>query len=147
MDELPDALHEQIKALSAQGDQLASEAEYQAALSKYNEAWQLVPEPKTDWRASTWVLAAIGDACFLGRFFATGAEALRDAMHCPGGFGNPFIHMRLGQCELELGNEPAATDNLLRAYALEGKRIYSAEDPKYFQYLQAKIAPPASGVW
>jgi hypothetical protein len=30
-------------------------------------------------------------------------------MHCPGAIGNPFIHLRLGQAQFELGNlEPAS---------------------------------------
>jgi hypothetical protein len=32
----------------------------------------LLPEPQTDWEAATWILAAIGDANFLGDDFTAG---------------------------------------------------------------------------
>ena len=147
MNELPPAIAIQIQKLAAEGDDLAARSENEAAIEKYNVAWQLVPDPKNEWEASTWLLAAIGDSCFLSKFFTSGAEALRYATVCPGGFGNPFIHMRLGQCELELANHGAATEHLLRAYALEGKDIFSNEQPKYFAFLRSQAEPPVSGVW
>ena len=145
--ELPPDLHALINTCAAQGDALAKKGQYEAAVRAYNEAWEKVLKPKNDWEASTWLLAAIGDACFLGRFFGSGLEALEYAIHCPGGFGNPFVHLRLGQCHLEKGNAAEAAEHLTRAYALEGKEIFASEDPKYFAFLQTKIAPPAGGEW
>jgi tetratricopeptide (TPR) repeat protein len=147
MTELPDELHERIKVLCAKGDALLKDAAYEDAIAIYNQAWALVPHPVIDWNASTWILAAIGDACFLGGFHQSGIEALEYALQCPDGFGNPFIHLRLGQCAYEKGSEELAAENLARAYMLEGKEIFAVDSPKYFDYLKTKIAPPASGVW
>lgn len=98
MDELPPSVAEQVQALSAAGDSLAASKEFSRAVSKYSEAWNLLPEPKDDWNASTWLLAAIGDACFLSGHFQAAHEAFAYSMACPGGFGNPFLHMyRRGQ--------------------------------------------------
>ncbi|XVN16207.1 hypothetical protein QZH47_09475 [Pseudomonas corrugata] len=62
--ELDAGLHESIKDLCGSGDQLAEEGRYEDAIAKYNSAWQLVPDPKNEWEASTWILAAIADALF-----------------------------------------------------------------------------------
>lgn len=145
--ELPQDLYVRIKARAAEGDVLAGKGQYEAAVRVYNEAWKEVPEPKNEWDASTWLLAAIGDACFLGGFFGSGLDAFGYAIHCPGGFGNPFIHLRLGQCHLQKENLEEAAEHLTRAYALEGKAIFAAEDPQYFAFLQTRIAPPAGGEW
>lgn len=145
--ELPESLHKKIQRLSAEGDALAESSAYEAAISKYNEAWELVPEPKSDWEASTWLLAAIGDACFLSGYFKSGIEALEYSLHCPGGLGNPFIHLRLGQCLLEKDDTKSSADHLCRAYMHEGKEIFSAENPKYFEFLKTQIQKPASGEW
>jgi tetratricopeptide (TPR) repeat protein len=145
--ELPPELHSRITARAAEGDALAEKGEYEAAIRVYNEAWEAVSEPKNEWEASTWLLGAIGDACFLGGFFGSGLDAFGYAVHCPGGFGNPFIHLRLGQCHLEKGQVDEAAEHLTRAYALEGKDIFAAEDPKYFAFLKTRIAPPAGGQW
>ena len=147
MEELAQVTHQKITRLSADGDSLALEHRFDDAVARYNEAWQLVPEPKDKWQASTWLLTAIGDACFLGGYFTSGAEALSYALRCPSGFGNPFIHLRLGQCEFERGELTNAIEHLTRAYAIEGAEIFEQADQRYFDFLKTKISPPASGVW
>ena len=139
MHKLPEQVYAAVLENSAEGDELAKRGSYREAISKYNFAWGLVPEPKDQWEASTWLLAAIGDACFLGGFFQSGTEAFTFALRCPGGFGNPFIHMRLGQCHLERGQEVEAGEHLCRAYAIEGRAIFSHEPPKYMEFLATKI--------
>ena len=57
--ELEAATHDAIKALCAQGDRLARAKSHEAAVAEYSKAWMLVPEPKTNWQASTWILTAI----------------------------------------------------------------------------------------
>lgn len=54
----------------------------------------------------------------------------------PDGLGNPFIHLRLGQCALELGDEDQAKDELIRAYMGDGPGIFEEEEPKYFEFLK-----------
>src|SRR5262245_23409101 len=76
MAELDDGVHERIQAFCAEGDALATEANYPAALKKYWAAWDLLPEPRTDWEAATWILAAVGDANFLSGDYAAGRDNL-----------------------------------------------------------------------
>lgn len=145
--ELSDAIHRKVTALSKQGDALAAQEKYREAIERYIEAMNLLPEPTTQWEACTWLLTAIGDANFLGRHYEQARSALSDAMHCPGAIGNPFIHLRLGQAQLELGNRERAADELARAYMGAGKDIFAAEHPKYFDFLKTVLKPPASGQW
>jgi hypothetical protein len=147
MTELPADLHEQIKRLCADGDGLANSGLHEQAIATYKEAWKLVPEPKTEWEASTWVLAAIGEAAFTGAFYSSGVDALQYALHCPGGAMNPFVHLRLGQCEFERDKPDIAAEHLARAYMLDGKAIFSRESPKYFDFLKTRLKPPVSGQW
>lgn len=146
MGELSDKTYSEIKRLSAEGDVFSEEQSYKEAISKYREAFEFVPEPKNEWEASTWLLAAIGDVYFLSGNYQPGIDVLNYALYCPEG-SNPFIHLRLGQCELENGNKDQAAEQLTKAYMLEGKDIFSQEDPKYFEFLKTKIDPPASGEW
>src|SRR5262245_31842732 len=100
--QLADEVSRNIRALCKKGDALAGRGRYAAALGQYWAAWDLLPEPRTDWEAATWILAAVGDANYLGGDYAAGRDNLSTAMHCPGAIGNPFLHLRLGQCQLEL---------------------------------------------
>jgi hypothetical protein len=138
MTELPDTIHKEVKRLCAAGDQQAERQAYPDALSSYWAAWDLLPEPKTDWEAATWILVAIGDANYLGGDYVAGRDNLSNAMRCPGAIGNPFIHFRLGQCQLELGNHERAADELMRAYMGAGRDIFDQHDPKYFRFLASR---------
>jgi hypothetical protein len=140
MSELPDEIYTDIQSLCAAGDEHVDAAQYAEALRSYQAAWSMLPEPKTDWEAATWILAAMGDACFLSGDFAGGRDHLSTAMQCPGGIGNPFLHLRLGQCQLELEAFDRATDELMRAYMGAGPDIFRDDDPKYIRFLQSKAA-------
>ncbi|MBX3713099.1 MAG: tetratricopeptide repeat protein [Lysobacter sp.] len=144
---LSNEIHEKVVQLSSEGDRLAEAGDYFPAVQRYIEALDLLPEPRTDWEACTWLLVAIGDANFRAGHHEQARAALIDAMHCPGAIGNPFIHLRLGQTQFELGNMDCANDELARAYMGAGKEIFSEEDPKYFMHLQTVLLPPANGKW
>jgi tetratricopeptide (TPR) repeat protein len=144
---LPDAIYVQVTSLSEKGDALAEEAKYREAIEKYVAALDLLPEPKSGWEASKWLLTAIGDANFLGGHYEQARAAMSDAMGCPGAIGNPFIHLRLGQAQFELGNLERAADELARAYMGAGKEIFEEDDPKYFAFLKTVLKPPANGEW
>jgi len=145
--QLPDPIYDKITACSAEGDALADDGSYREAIEKYLAALALLPEPKNKWNACTWLLVAIGDANFLSGNFEQSKDAFADAMHCPEAIGNPFIHLRLGQSQFELGNRERAADELCRAYMGAGKEIFEDDAPKYFEFLKTVIEPPASGVW
>ncbi|MDX8395048.1 MAG: hypothetical protein R8K22_01380, partial [Mariprofundaceae bacterium] len=107
------------------------------AIEKYKEALVLIPEPITDWEVSTWVYVAIGDARFKEMNYEKALMSFSNAICCPSGTGNPFIHLRLGQCEFELGDLIQALDELLRAYMGGGKDIFYEDDPKYYNFLKS----------
>ena len=134
------ALQQAVDQLCAEGDALADLARYPDALALYWQAWDLLPEPQIACEAATWILAAVGDANFLGRDYEAGRDNLSTVMHCPGGIGIPFLHMRLGQCQYELGDHASAADELLRAFVGGGEELFEEEDPKYQDFLEANRA-------
>ena len=105
---------------------------------EYNQAWKLVPDPKNDWEASTWILAVIADSCFhLGKF-KSARSALDYDMTCPGAIGNPFLHLRRGQVLYEQNEPDAAADELMRAFMAEGYEVFENEDEKYLNFLASR---------
>jgi tetratricopeptide (TPR) repeat protein len=141
-DFLGDSLHQRIEALSEEGNNLLESGSFSMALEKFQEAWQLLPEPKQHWEAATWIQAAIGDVHWYTRRYKEASLAFRVAVQCPDGLGNPFIHLRLGQSAFELGDIKQAKDELTRAYMGGGKDIFR-DDPKYFELLRDTLIPPA----
>ena len=136
--ELPSEIYSSIKALCAKGDALAATNAFGAAISEYNQAWAIVPEPKNNWNTSTWILAAIADACYLVGYKTSDREALQFAMTCPDAVGNPFLHMRYGQVLFDAGELDAAADELMRAYMGGGIEIFRTENPRYFEFLNSR---------
>ncbi len=141
--ELSEEVYIQIKEHCKAGDEKAENEHYQSAYDSYMQAWSLIPEPKNECEASTWVLTALADTYFYTKNFEAVKDSLQYAMHCPNGIGNPFIHMRLGQALLELGNEEQAKEELARALMGAGKEIFEDDDPKYFEFISKYMKPPA----
>jgi hypothetical protein len=121
-------------------------------LEVLNSRNQWVPVDSTDMshivdagEAATWIFAAIGDVHFLSGDLNQAYTAFSQATQCPAGAGNPFIHFRLGQIQMELGNEVIAADELARAYMAGGKEIFKGENPKYFDLVRRNLKEPSSG--
>lgn len=144
LDELPEPVHERVRDLCRQGDAFAEQGLYSAALAPYWAAWELLPEPRSDWQAGTWILGSIGDANFLAGDFAAGRDNLSLAMHGPDAIGNPFLHLRLGQCLYETGDLDRAADELTRAYLGGGADLFDGAD-RYLSFLKTRIEPPPGG--
>ncbi|MGO4701257.1 tetratricopeptide repeat protein [Dyella sp. 2RAB6] len=142
---IPEAQMADIERLCAEGDGLVEQGQFGEAYKSYMAALQLVPEPAEQFEATTWILAALGDLYFGAADYHQVVTVLSDAMHCPGAIGNPFLHLRLGQAQLEVGNEERAADELCRAYMGGGGEIFEEDDPKYFAFLKTRIQPPAGG--
>ena len=126
--ELSDELYDKITDLTDEGNDLCDEEEYEKALEKYKKALKLIPEPKTDWEASTWVYTAIGDCYYFLGEYSDAIEALNSAMLCPDGVGNGFITLRLGECYYELDDKEKAADYFVDTYMIEGMEIFEEED-------------------
>lgn len=137
--ELNPDVHERVTAYARGGDELAERGEYVAATAEYNRAWNLLPSPKNDWEAATWLLTAIGDACLHSGHLTSARKALEYATTCPGGLGNPFIHLRLGQVYFEQQQLDAAADELTRAYMGGGREIFESENTKYLDFVATRI--------
>ena len=55
MTELDPHLHTRINRFCEIGDTLAAEGKYNDAVAAYQYAWNLLPAPKENWEAATWI--------------------------------------------------------------------------------------------
>jgi tetratricopeptide (TPR) repeat protein len=145
MPDLDDEEAQEIRRLCSLGDDFADQGRFAEAIEIYWSAWDRLPEPQTKWEASTWILAAIGDAIFHQGNYEAGRDNLAMAMHCHGAVGNPFQHFRLGQCQFELGNFERAADELARAFVLGGSQLFDEDDPKYLKFIKSQLNEPPDG--
>jgi tetratricopeptide (TPR) repeat protein len=132
------ALDKRIRQLCAEGYRIYDERDYEQALRRFYQAWTLIPKPQTQFEASGWVLTAIGDAYFAKQNYRAGIEALRSALYCPRTTGNPFVHLRLGQCCLEQQLTEDAERHLARALYSGGEALFSREARHFLE--RARVA-------
>ncbi len=137
--ELSDKIHDKITALSDEGDLLLENEKVDEALEKFQEALMLVPSPKSDWEASLWLYAAIGDSFFMKEDFEKTLGAFKDAYNCPEAVHNPYINLKIGESYFELEDFEKAKEFLLRAYMLEGKNIFEDEKEEYFLLIESLV--------
>ena len=142
---LSDSLHAEIVQLSERGNALADAGQWDEAVACFEAALDLLPEPLEQWSAACWLFTAIGDACFFKGDFARAIQPLLDAVKCHGGTGNPFLHLRLGQTQFELGHEILAAEELARAYMGGGTEIFDGEDAKYLALVKSVLREPPCG--
>jgi len=137
--QLPDSTHAEITALCKQGDDLVREGHLEEGKNKYVAALRLLPENHREWEAATWIYAAIGDVHFQMQNYDKAFKCFFNAVQCPKGLGNPYIHLRLGQLYYEQERLDKAADELTRAYMGAGIAIFMEDDPKYLEFLETKI--------
>lgn len=136
--ELSDSDSEKIETLSNETNDYIENEDFDKAFQSVMKALEIIPEPRTEYMESTWLFATLGDIYFLTDDFEQALTAFTDAVQCPEGLGNPFIHLRLGQCQFELNNLDKAADELMRAYMADSSEIFESEDPKYFDFLKTR---------
>jgi len=134
---LSNDIYSKITYLSQIGDELFEQNLLKEALDKYKQALDLIPSPKNNWEASISLYVAIGDVYFFEKNFLEASSYFYYAANL--NITNPFLNLRMGQCQLELGDEIKAVDYLLRAYMLEGENIFDDEDRKYILFLKSKV--------
>ncbi len=138
--QLSDEVHSEIVSLCKQGDDLANSGDLISAKKKYISALELLPENHLEWDAATWIYVAIGDLHFRMQDYEKAFRCFFNAVQCPVGLGNPYIHLRLGQLYFEQNNMEKAADELTRAYMGSGLDIFMEDDPKYLEFLETKIS-------
>lgn len=127
-----------IDQLCQKGDKFAQIDQLDDALDQYEAAWELLPDPKNQWPAATWILMAAGDIYFGHRHFVAARNALREAIESPGGEDNEFLWLRLGQSLFELDDLNGAADALEMALQLNGEDLFADEDPKYLNFIKTQ---------
>lgn len=136
--EIQEELYKKIVDLSNLGESFFKKRNFDTSRMYYQKALELVPVPKNQWEAATWLYVAIGDAYFLEKEYEKALNNFYAAYNCPGAIDNPFINLRIGQCLYELKDLEKAENFLLKAYMLEGIDIFKSENKKYLKFLKEK---------
>lgn len=137
--ELDDHIVARVTELCEGGDDDVEAGRYDEAIVKYEEALGLVPKPLYSWAVTTFILTSIAESRYLQQDFSAARNSLFEAFRCEGAIGNPFLHLRMGQCEIALGNKGRGLEELIRAHERGGEEVFEGEDPKYLGMVRAAL--------
>ncbi len=139
--ELTETKIDQIEELCEKGNSYIEDENYNKAITAWEEALSLIPNPKNAYSESLWLETSIGDAYFLLGKYTKSLEYFQNAKGNiqENAYENPFVMLRLGQTLLEKSRSGDAKEYLLRAYILEGDEIFELENEKYFNFLKQNV--------
>ena len=143
--DLPPELSDEVRRLSADGEELLERGSYEQALGRFMSALALLPSPQTDWPEFSSISMAIGDANYLLGHYSVAWSAFQDVMKSGDFSDNPFVRLRLGQCLFELDDHKEAANWLTGAYLMAGKEIFASDDPKYLNFIKSQLKAPPGG--
>jgi tetratricopeptide (TPR) repeat protein len=121
-----------------EGNEKMEEENYKRAIELFIKAIEILPVPKENWEAYTWLNASLGDAYFQIEKYDDALDVLNIAYKLFDSEPNPFVLLRLGQCYYQKKELKKATDYLLRTYMLEGEDIFN-ENEEYLKFLKSKV--------
>jgi tetratricopeptide (TPR) repeat protein len=142
--ELPPEIAAEVEALCAEGDGAAASGAFAYAVLRYEAALELLPEPREQWGAAPWLWVLVADARFRGRDFVGALEPLALAL-LHGDAGNALVHLRRGQCLVELGRRDEGLDALARAFAGGGRALFAREEPRWLEAIADLADIPVPG--
>jgi hypothetical protein len=128
-----------------EGEAFIDGKQFPDALARFQAAWDVLPQPKTEQEPAVRLMAAIADCHFHLQNWEACHEAMQHALRCGASVADPFLRLRLGQSMYELGNEREAANWLVPVYLTEGRAPFAYDDPKYLEFFRDKLRPPEGG--
>lgn len=108
-----------------------------AALDKYAQAWDSVPEPKYQWDGGTWIWTSIFRIHFSQGNIDEALNALFEAEKSHRGRENSRVQFLLGMMHLDYKNDPERARPYFQcAWDLSEGRAFKNEDQKYVRFLK-----------
>lgn len=122
--------------------------EFEAAVPVWRQALERLLQVRA-LREARWLHVCLCDALFRAGDHAGVLEHANAAL-LAGERDDPRVWLRLGQAAFELGDEAGAGDGLMSGFLLAGPSLFEDEDPKYLQFLAARVlarpdAAPSAG--
>lgn len=137
--ELEGEICSKLEELCDKADKYIQICEFDKAIAKYEEALDLFPKDIEEYRESTMVYTAMGDACFLACEYKEAKKYFYNALDCPNGIANPYILFRLGECLYECNEREKAKEYFIKTYMLDGINLFNISHDKYFDTIKRMV--------
>ena len=127
-------LSQRITEVVESGNELQERGDYQAALKKYSESWEMLPEPKEQWDLSHWIEKCNCEVYLRQEDYENAKIwALKAVESKPPRETSSLII--LGACFLGLGEAESAFNAMKKAFDMGGERAFKGFDKKYLAFV------------
>ena len=111
---------------------------YMPSNRTYTKVYELLPEPKHEWKAYTWLLASMADNHYELKEYQEGLRLLDEVLERDEEYKeNAYIRMRRGACQFEILGKNAAEQELKIAYEMGGDEVFEDEYTRYKKLAQS----------
>ena len=101
---------------------------FEASNRSLEKVLLLIPEPKPEWKAYTWLQASRPDNFYELEHYAEALVLFEEALELDEVYqSNGYVHMRIGQCLHHLKRQQEALGYLKEAYQLGGEELFEDE--------------------
>ena len=134
MKDLEPELKAQVVELCNKAVEAQEEERFHASNRDLQKVYELLPEPKSEWKAYSWLISSMADNNFEQDEYQTAFEKFEEVFNMNAESNeNAYLCLRRGQCALELEHDELAKQLLSRAFELEGKELFEDEHSKYLK--------------
>ncbi len=96
-------------------------------------------------RRARYISIRIGLIYVYAKMWDAAINAFAEAISYKDSVGNPFLHLRIGECAFHLGSAKDADDNLARALIMGGLSAFDGEDEALKKRVLQILQPPPDG--
>ena len=134
MKDLEPELKAQVVELCNKAVEAQEEERFHASNRDLQKVYELLQEPKAEWKAYTWLISSMADNHFEQDEYLAAFEKFEEVFTLDAESNkNAYLCLRRGQCALELEHAELAKQLLSRAFELEGKELFEDEHSKYLK--------------
>ncbi|PQJ29913.1 hypothetical protein [Rubritalea profundi] len=134
MKDLEPELKAQVVELCNKAVEAQEEERFHASNRDLQKVYELLQEPKAEWKAYTWLISSMADNHFEQDEYLAAFEKFEEVFTLDAESNkNAYLCLRRGQCALELEHAELAEQLLSRAFELEGKELFEDEHSKYLK--------------
>ncbi len=134
MKDLESELKAQVVELCNKAVEAQEEERFHASNRDLQKVYDLLPEPKNEWKAYSWLISIMADNHFEQDEYIAAFKKLEEVFTLDDeSTENAYLCLRRGQCALELEYDELAKQFLTRAFELEGKELFEDEHSKYLK--------------
>ena len=140
--EIDEETSKKLDELAQKGNELLEKGEIEQALIIWQDAINIIPEPKYEKAEVVWFEVSMGDIYFIKKDFHKAEMLFERAVKNSSGAGKEsFIFMRYGESLYEINHKITAKEYLLKAYMLDGEEIFKSEEQnlKYLDFLLEEL--------